>query len=108
MLQRQLATAAANQAVTEWTALIQQLADSPIASPADGQTVVTNAIQHAQNLEEQQRHAFNDLASKDEALCDAKHTLGKLCLILVSCKRCVWGANLKTMRCPRHFCVLLR
>ncbi len=86
-LQRQLAAAAASQAVTEWTAVVQQLADSPVASPADGQAVVTNAIQHAQNLEEQQRHAFNDLTSKNEALCDAEHKLGKLCLILVSCIR---------------------
>ena len=96
MLQRQQAIAAANQAVTEWTALVQQLADSPVASPADGQTVIKNAIEHAQNLEQQQRHAFHDLASKDEALCDAKHKLGKLCLMLVSCIRCVW-TNLKTM-----------
>jgi hypothetical protein len=96
LLQRQQAAATANQAVTEWTALVQQLADSPVASPADGQTVVTNAIQHAQNQEEQQRHAFSDLASKDEALCDAEHKLGKLCLVLVSCIRCVW-TDLKTM-----------
>jgi predicted GNAT superfamily acetyltransferase len=92
MLQRQQAIAAANQAVTEWTALVQQLADSPVASPADGQTVIKNAIEHAQNLEQQQRHAFHDLASKDEALCDAKHKLGKLCLVLVSCIRCVWSS----------------
>lgn len=92
MLQRQQAVAAANQAVTEWTALVQQLADSPVASPADGQTVIKNAIEHAQNLEQQQRHAFHDLASKDEALCDAKHKLGKLCLVLVSCIRCVWSS----------------
>ncbi len=96
VLQRQLAAAAANQAVAEWTALIQQLADSPVASPADGQTVITSVIEHAQNLEEQQRHAFKDLASKDEALCDAQLKLGKLCLMLVSCIRCVW-TNLKTM-----------
>ncbi len=108
MLQEQQAAAAANRAVTEWTALVQQLADSPVASPGDGQTVVTNAIQHAQDLEEQQRHAFSDLASKDEALCDAEHKLGKLCLTLVSCIRCACTTNLKTMRCHRHFCVLLR
>ena len=104
MLQRHQAAAAASQAVTEWTALLQQLTDSPVASPADGQVVVTNTIQYAQNLEEQQRHAFSDLASKDEALCDAEHKLGKLCLILVSCIRCVWN-KLKTMGCPRHFFV---
>lgn len=107
VLQKQLAAAAANQAVTEWTALVQQLVDSPVASPADGQTVVTNTVQHAQNLEEQQRHALDDLASKEEALCDAEHKLGKLCLTLMSCSRCVW-THLKTTGCPRHFCVLLK
>lgn len=76
MLQKQQAAAEAAQEATEWAALVQQLSHSPVECLADGRSAVASTVEHTHNLEEGQRRALEDVASKDEALNTAECRLG--------------------------------
>ncbi len=87
-MQEQQDATKAKQEAKAWAGLIQQLSSNPVDSPFDGQSVVASTVQHAQKLEEQQRRAFEDLASKDEALSNAESKLGQ-CLLHVHALYCL-------------------
>ena len=60
-----------------WVDALQKLSATPIQSPEDGHAVVASILQNVGSLEEQQRLAFDDLASKDDELHIAESKLGE-------------------------------
>ena len=73
------ATEDAAQAKAEaisWVDALQKLSAHPIQSPEDGHAVVATVLQNMESLQEQQQHAFDDLASKDDELNNAESKLG--------------------------------
>ena len=78
-LQAQQAATDSQQEVEEWAKVVQQLGGEALHSVGAGQAVVTSVLETLQGLEEQQRHALEDLAGKDDALGAAKAKIGGLC-----------------------------
>ena len=60
-----------------WVDALQKLSATPVQSPEDGHAVVASILQNVGSLEEQQRLAFDDLASKDDELHIAESKLGE-------------------------------
>ena len=60
-----------------WAEIVQQLRQEPVQSLDEGQAAVVSALGTLQGLEEQQQHAFQDLAAKDEALSIAESRIGE-------------------------------
>lgn len=56
--------------------MVQQLGGDPLQSVEAGRAVVTSFLETLQGLEDQQRHAFEDLAGKDDALGVAEARIG--------------------------------
>ena len=78
-MQSQQAASETQQEVEGWVKVVQQLRGEPLHSVDAGQAVVTSVLQTLQGLQEQQRHAFEDLAGKDDALGIAEARIGGLC-----------------------------
>ena len=66
-----------------WTSAVQQLSNEPVETAQQGQAVIAAALQSINSFDEQQRLAFDDLASKDDALSVAEARSGELmhCLL---------------------------
>lgn len=78
-MQTQQAASDSQQEAEEWAKVVQQLRGKPLHSVDAGQAVVTSVLETLQGLQEQQHHAFEDLAGKDDALRTAEARIGWLC-----------------------------
>lgn len=78
-MQTQQAASESQHEVEEWAKVVQQLGGDPLQSVGAGQAVITAFLETLQGLEDQQRHAFEDLAGKDDALGVADARIGGLC-----------------------------
>ena len=78
-MQTQQAASESQKEVQEWAKVVQQLGTESLYSVDAGQAVVISVLETLQGLEEQQRHAFEDLAGKDDALGTAEARIGGLC-----------------------------
>lgn len=77
-MQVQQAASVSEKEVEAWASMVQQLGSEPLHSVEAGQAVVLSVLATLQSLEEQQRHAFEDLAGKDDALGAAAARIGEL------------------------------
>lgn len=96
-----------------WVDALQKLSATPVQSPEDGHAVVASILQNVGSLEEQQRLAFDDLASKDDELHIAESKLGEhvvSCLSMgadnvnTSCMQQYMGAMCAAMYATIHVC----
>ena len=77
-MQKQQAASEARDELQQWVQLVQQLTNEPVQSLDEGQAAVASVLETVQGLEDQQRHAFEDLASKEEAASTAEARVGTL------------------------------
>lgn len=99
-MQTQEDAASAKQAAQDWTAAVQQLCPEPVESLSQGRAVIADALDQIQSLQEQQGLAFEDLASKEEALSAAEDRTGAL--VLSSALRCELRSREITPCQPQH------
>lgn len=76
-MQAQQVALESKQEADAWARMVQQLAIDPMHSLESGQAVVLSVLETLQSLGEQQRHAFEDLAGKDDALGTAAARTGE-------------------------------
>ena len=77
-MQAQQAAVESQQEADAWACMVQQLGTDPVHSVEAGQAVVLSVLKTLQSLEQQQRHVFEDLAGKDDALGTAAARIGAL------------------------------
>lgn len=77
-MQTQQAASESRQEVEAWANVVQQLGSDPLHSVDAGQAVVASVLGTLQCLGEQRRHAFDDLAGRDDALATAEARIGGL------------------------------
>lgn len=75
-MQTQQTASESQKEVEQWAKVVQQLGGNPLESVNAGQAVVTSFLETLQGLEDQQRHASEDLAGKDDALGAAEARIG--------------------------------
>ena len=75
-MQAQQAASESQQEADAWACMVQQLGNDPVQSVEVGQAVVLSVLETLQSLEQQQRHAFEELAGKDDALGTAAARIG--------------------------------
>ena len=61
----------------DWSSLVQQLSPNPVDNLSDGDCTIKDALEQIRSLQEEQNLAFEDLASKDEALANAEDRIGQ-------------------------------
>lgn len=91
---------------TAWAQIMQQLSDSPVHSTEQGQAAVAAVLGSLESLTEQQQLAFEELASRDDALDAAVARIGAVtCLVLQSHLPCMLDPYMHGR--PLHACVLV-
>ena len=61
----------------DWSRIVNQLSPDPLDNLSDGECIIQNALDQIKGLQEEQSLAFEDLASKDEALANAEDKIGQ-------------------------------
>lgn len=77
-MQKQQAVSKVRDELQQWAELVQQLTSEPVQSLDAGQGAVASVLETVQGLEDQHRHALEDLAGKDEDLSTAEARTGTL------------------------------